>query len=253
MAMHTIRRMLARMTLALGMAALLSGCLLAPGSFVSTLDLRKDGQFSFTYSGEISMVGLSRLSQMADNEEGGGEQAGGDDGEAFKALLGGIDPADPAAGEEIAGNLARQKGWNRVEYRGDGLFSVDFAIASSMSHDFVFPLIEDLPMANNFVQAHLREGNVVRIEAPGFSAEGAGASPASGFLQAATMGGGEEEGETPSPLPELDGRFTITTDAAILANNTDEGPQNVANGQQLSWVVNRRLQAAPMALIRLGE
>jgi len=51
----------------------------------------------------------------------------------------------------------------------------------------------------------------------------------------------------------LDGTFTITTDGAILANNTDEGPAAGTTGKQLSWKITRRTTAAPMALIQLGN
>ena len=54
-------------------------------------------------------------------------------------------------------------------------------------------------------------------------------------------------------LPVLDGTFTITTDGAILANNTDEGPLATTAGKQLSWKVTRRTNAAPMAMIQLGN
>lgn len=272
----------------LGLALALSGCLLSPGEFNSALDLRKDGRFTFTYEGEIYILALSNLSDMAESGTEFVEQPCHDDDyeerpctaseleqqrtewaeaqersrsekerneEAFKAMMGGIDPGNPEAAKELAASLSKQAGWNRVEYKGDGLFSVDFAIASRMSHDFTFPVFERFPMANAFVQANLRTGNVVRIEAPGYSAQSAGGNPMTGMLQAAAMADDKsgEGGEKAPAVPELKGTFTITTDGEILANNTDEGPQTVANGQSLSWKVSRLSAAAPMALIRLSN
>ena len=49
----------------------------------------------------------------------------------------------------------------------------------------------------------------------------------------------------------IDGTFTIRTDGAVVSNNTDEGPQAGAAGQQLSWTINARTNAVPMAVIRL--
>ncbi len=46
------------------LALTLSACLLTPGRFVSALDLRKDGQFSFTYKGEISLYGIAQIAAM---------------------------------------------------------------------------------------------------------------------------------------------------------------------------------------------
>ena len=44
---------------ALGLALVLAGCMFAPGKFVSELDLRKDGGFTFHYQGELYVLGLS--------------------------------------------------------------------------------------------------------------------------------------------------------------------------------------------------
>lgn len=46
------------------LALTLSACLLTPGRFVSALDIRKDGQFSFTYKGEISLYGIAQIAAM---------------------------------------------------------------------------------------------------------------------------------------------------------------------------------------------
>ena len=44
---------LARLVVALAAPLLLASCFLSPGKFVSTLDIRKDRSFTFTYVGEI--------------------------------------------------------------------------------------------------------------------------------------------------------------------------------------------------------
>ena len=50
--------------LACGLSLLLAACLLSPGRFASTLDIRQDGHFTFTYKGEIYMLALSKMSEM---------------------------------------------------------------------------------------------------------------------------------------------------------------------------------------------
>jgi hypothetical protein len=261
---------------------LLTSCLLMPGRFMSTLDVRKDGRFSFAYTGEIHMLALSKLATEASDanatfkpapchkDDGLEERSCSaaeivaqrnswqeerrqaaekrrQDAEAMKAMLGGIDPSNPRAAEDLAQRLRRQTGWKRVTYQGDGLFDVEFAISGRLDHDFTFPTIERLPMANAFVQIELRKDGTVRIDAPGFTAGSAG-EPFRGMMQgvAAKNSGGPT-------FPEIDGRFTITTDGAILANNTDEGPQTDPSGQKLDWVVSMRSPAAPTALIRTGS
>jgi hypothetical protein len=284
MTVHAFLRRASRAAIGLGMAALLASCFFAPGKFTSQLDLRKDGSFTFAYHGEIYMLAVSQMSEMAKKQEFKPEpchdeeynernctadelkqqrsdweaQQAGKKAEdqrqmkAMQALLGGIDPSDPKAAQEIVDRLSRQKGWSNVAYKGNGLFTADFSITSTMSHDFQFPVVEGFPMSNSFVIATLRDGNQVRIEAPGFSAQSFTGNPMSGVLEAVEAGK-KKPGEDQPQAPKLDGTFTITTDGAILANNTDEGPQPVANGQQLSWQINSRTANAPLALIRLGD
>ncbi len=273
---------------ALGLA--LAGCLLTPGKFTSELDIRKDGRFAFTYTGEIHLLALSKLAEMGRGAAGSetftpqpcqAEDSGEErscsqaeieeqkrlwqeertrdgerrqkDNESMKAMLGGIDPADPKAAEEFAARLRRQAGWRKVEYKGDGLFQVDFALNGTLGHDFSFPTIERFPMANAFVQISLRADRSVRIDAPGFAPAAAG-EPYRGMMQGMAQGMGEGSGTNAAPgFPAIDGKFTLRTDGAILANNTDEGPQADPAGQRLDWTVNMRSQAAPMALVRLAQ
>jgi hypothetical protein len=59
---------------ALGLAVIapmgLSGCLLLPGEFNSDMTVMADGQFSFTYKGQIQMVGLANLLNNTLDAEG---------------------------------------------------------------------------------------------------------------------------------------------------------------------------------------
>lgn len=268
------------------LALLVSACLLTPGKFTSTLDLRKDGRVAFTYVGEIRMLALSKLAAMADKgkpanaemieppclddaakvrpctakeradqkrewaeSQKSAAERKARESEQMKALLGGIDPSSPQAAEELAARLRRQAGWRSVVYKGDGLFVVDFAIAGRLDHDFTFPTVERFPMANAFVQLTRRSDATVRIDAPGF-----GASSGAGNPFAAMMAGmGAMESKDAPALPQFEGAFTLTTDGAVLANNTDEGPQPDPAGQRLSWTVNARQAAPPTALVRLGN
>lgn len=268
----------------------LAACIVSPGKFESTFEVRRDGTFTFTYDGQIYLLALSRLAEMsaateeefvetpcyndedfeerpctaeeiAEQREYWEQQADARkqqrerEAEQMRQFLGGIDPADPAAAEELATRLRRQEGWRRVEYRGDGLFEVEFSLSSRLGHDFAFPTLERFPMSNSFVIANLRQGNSVRIEAPGFSVQGGGnpyQSMMSGMATAFPAASAAEGGEALPQIPEMDGTFRIVTDGRVLANNTDEGPSQGAGGQVLEWKVNRRTQAPPMALIQLG-
>ncbi|MBC2664879.1 hypothetical protein H7F51_05055 [Novosphingobium flavum] len=268
----------------LGLA--LSACLLTPGRFTSALDLRRDGRFSFTYSGEIRMLALSKLAEKAqaeknaftpsdcfdenmakrpckatelaeqrktwDDERKASADRRARESEQMKALLGGIDPSSPAAAEELATRLRRQAGWKSVIYKGDGLYVVDFSLSGRLDHDFAFPTIERFPMANPFIQLTRRADGSVRVDAPGFGPASGAGNPFTAMMSGAMSEMGGAAGKAPA-LPTFDGTFTITTDGQVLANNTDEGPQPDPAGQRLAWVLNARSAAAPTALVRLGQ
>ena len=139
------------MSFAAAIAILLTGCLLSPGKFTSQLDLKNGGTFAYSYDGEIYLLALSKLAELgnkaenADNEfieqpcysdddfeertctvdeiaeqkrewDAGLEgriKSQKEEAEMMSAMLGGIDPADPEAAEELANRLRRQKGWNK--------------------------------------------------------------------------------------------------------------------------------------------
>ncbi len=292
--MGTRSKRIAATGLITALALLLGGCLLSPGSFTSQLDLRKSGSFAFSYKGEVYLLALSKLAELgnkvdnADTEfveqpcyseeefeertcsqdeiaeqkrDWQGElerkaKSKKEEAEMMRGLLGGIDPADPQAAQELADRLRRQKGWNSVEYKGDGLFVVDFAIGGRLDHDFLFPTIEGFPMSNFFVLVANRNGGTVRVDAPGFSAQ-AGGNPLSGMM--AGMAGAFSQAEDkenekgPAAIPELNGTFRVVTDGEILANNTDEGPIASAAGKVLEWNVSKRTQVAPTALIKISD
>lgn len=266
---------------------LLGACMLLPGKFASDLVLRRDGTFSYAYKGEIYLLALSKMAAEERSKNQGnaafepstcyGEQSGEErecspeeiteqkrqweEGLAasradaaekkkseeamMKSMLGGIDPSDPRAAQEFAERLRRQRGWKSVIDKGDGRFEVEYAITGKLDHDFTFPTIEKFPMITPFVSLIRRSDGTVRIEAPAFSSS-ATSSPMMGMAAASANEKSGADG-----MPTLDGVLTLTTDGAILANNTDEGPAATPGGRKLEWKVNARTTAAPTALVRI--
>lgn len=278
-------------------ALTLTGCFMTPGKFTSELVITGPDSFTFTYEGEIFFLGLSKLAQMeaaqeeftptecfndetyevrectteeldtqrADWEAGAKERAEQAKKQAkeMAALMGGIDPSDPKAAEELVKLLQRQKGWERVVHKGDGVFDVTYRANGTMGHDFMFPLIEGFPTTNPFVQVFLRNGGQVRINAPGFTtqtSEAAGIGTVLGagsFPSLAAMGAAQEKGKAGDEaaampgVPVIDGTFTVRAAPGmrILANNTDEGPVAGTAGEALVWRINKRTSQMPTALI----
>lgn len=284
-----------------GFALALSGCFMSPGKFTSELAITGPDSFTFSYDGEIFFLGLSKLTQMdamstdaftancyddetfetrdcrpeeeatqrEEWEAGAAERAAESKKQAqqMAAIMGGIDPSDPKAAEELVTLLKRQKGWNRVVHKGDGVFDISYRVSSTMGHDFMFPLIEGFPATNPFVQMILRSGGQVRINAPGFAAQsadsaGMGAMMGMGSIAGlAALGAAEEakktggdSGSVPG-IPVIDGSFTVRAAPGmrVLANNTDEGPAISADGEVLTWRITARTAQAPTALIAMAR
>ncbi len=272
--MTIVRKLIAGAGL-LASTALLSGCIFQPGNFDATLHINADRQFAFSYQGEIVMAGLNDLADMAQEAESAEPCYAEDSGkerpcteeelaaraqeqamgrQMMQGMIGGIDMSDGEEIAQMAAMLERQRGWNSVEFVGEGVFVVDFAITSTLGHDFDFPTFEDMPMSNSFVSVRLRDDGRARISAPGFAPMGG--SPFGsmmGMFAAMAEAEGQESDSPPVEMRPIEGTFRIVTDARILANNTDEGPVSDPRGEMLVWDIGANTTAAPTALIEFAE
>lgn len=291
----TLRR-LSLAGFAAALSLLLAACFVTPGKFDAALDLRKDGRFSYSYKGEIFVLGLSDLARMADgaddanakfapipcfeidqpeqerpctSDELDRQKADWEterqeaaarrkrESEQLRTMLGGLDPTDPKAAEELASRLRRQHGFTSVTYKGNGLYFVDFRVTGTLSHDFVFPTMEKMPNVVPFFVLNRRNDGSVRLDSPAFaSTDGGMGLPFGNFAQMAAAekakASPEEAARIPD-FPQIDGRFVLTTDGEILANNTDEGPKADPAGKRLEWTITPRDKVGPMALIGLTK
>lgn len=172
--------------------------------------------------------------------------------EQISAIIGGIDPTDPEAEKKLAEVLMRQKGFKSVVAKGDGLFEVSYSISGTLSHDYMFPMMEDFPTTNPFVQLFLRDGDRVRVNALGFAPQSIN-NPMTSLMTLAGgfPGGRSNEMEALSDIPATQGTFTIVTTGDILANNTDEGPTNDGARKRLTWTIDASTKATPTALIKM--
>lgn len=270
------KRLFAAATL-LASTTMLSGCLFQPGTFDATMHITTDRQFAFAYRGEIVMAGMNELAEMAANTESAkpcvdemdskerpctdAELAERASDEAMgrqimQGMVGGVDLSNPENVAEMTAMLERQAGWNSVEFVGDGVFDVDFSITSTLGHDFDFPTFEDMPISNGFVQARLRDDGRAHISAPGFSPAGGNPMAAVFMGMFGAFAEGAAEGEGPPPgmdMRQPEGTFRLITDATILTNNTDEGPQPDPRGQMLVWEIDGRTTAPPAALLQFAN
>jgi len=253
--------------------ALLTGCLLTAGEFTAEMTVGADGEFSYSYRGEIILAsndepaGLGSPSGFEGNEamcfkESTGQprpctpaeiaeqqEATGAVDQAFdlamsgvaeqqremtRLLLGGVDPSDEASMRAFAERLSGQNGWRSVVYRGNGVFDVDFAITGRLDRDFVFPVAPEIALILPMVTATPRGDGTVLIHDPAFVRD----------ANDAAMG---VEGQAPEG-PRANGVFTITTDSEVVATNAPDRQTGV-----LRWTIAEQPQPRPTATIRLAR
>jgi hypothetical protein len=275
---------------ALGALVLLSGCLLTPGKFDAALTVRKDGSFTYHYTGEIVLMtgqsfadlgagpaeeAFDPATQVCTDEGMSGDleavarectaaeietkrkewEAGKADrardkkaeDERTRAMFGGMDVSDPKTMDDFARRLQGYEGWKRVVHKGKGVFEVDYEVSARLDHDFVFPVFPTIDFIIPFVEVNRAVGGKVRISAPAFVQGSDSSLRAFAGNQGGSMGGG-----TGGDLPRPQGRFTVTTDAEVLTNNTQEGPAPGAGGTRvLTWTVGPLDAKKPEALLQL--
>ena len=264
---------------------LLTACLVTPGKFTSTMDIARNGEFTFRYQGEIYMTGIGSLMAMAKSEEedeqftptcydteydvrectaaeasekrtewekGTLERAESDakSAEIMKQMIGGFDPTDPKQTEKFIAGVLKQKGWKSIVHKGDGVFDVEYELSGRLDRDFQFPVLEQMRSGAPFVQAIVRNDATVRVATPGLVTEDQ--SGMQSLMGLAAIGDSSKNEKLPD-LPQPDGTFTVTTDAVILTNNTEEGPRDKGGRKMLSWTVTGQTRTAPETLLQLTQ
>ncbi len=171
----------------------------------------------------------------------------------FATMLGGIDPKDPKTIDRFTREVERLAAWNKVEHLGNGLFMIDYSTKGKLADDYAFPVIPRYAIGEPMIHITRWDNGRVRVEAPSFHSD-------SDFTTLAMLGGGAAAamagGKTPDVQPiAASGTFTLITDARILANNTEEGPEDTdAKGmQKLSWSIGPASFGPPMALLKLVQ
>lgn len=169
----------------------------------------------------------------------------------FAMLLGGINPEDPETIKRFTKEVERLAAWNKVEHLGNGLFMIDYSTSGKLADDFAFPVIPRYAIGEPMIHITRWDNGRLRVEAPAFKTDpdlsvmammGAGS-----MMGMSGMGGGKK----PAEPVAVKGTFTLTTDARIIANNTEEGPESVGGMEVLRWDVGPASYGAPMALLKL--
>ena len=251
---------LSKLLLMLLMPFALTSCLLTPGKFVSTLRVDADRRFTFTYTGEVIAIDLGNefakgMKDAPAPDQGTDPTAADDDDPVLqkiaaqkravpndakptKPLQPDAKAANDAKNRAIATALAREAGYRKVTYLGEGKFSIDYAISGTLDRGFVWPYNLDAEIVFPFVVLEVRGNSTIRIKAPGFANQNDAAKG---------MAGLDGAGKAPS---QLDGSFTLDTDAEIVSQNNEDGAVTTGARKIVTWKATPTSKDAPSAVLR---
>ena len=223
-----------RLALIAAAPLMLVSCLLTPGKFVSSLDIRKDRSFTFTYAGEVIAAEEKMTGAESDCDEG-------EEGCDVNALA--RKKADKAAEQEaklreVAEALRREAGYRSVEYLGNRKFRVDYAVSGRLDRNFIYPFNSDATAIMPWIAIELRKDGTARMKAPGFGED-------------EMVSGMGPTGPLSESSGQREGTFTLTTDAELVMQNEESGIQPGPGGtKRVVWRVTPATKAAPTAVLR---
>jgi hypothetical protein len=143
----------------------------------------------------------------------------------------------------FAAKLMKYEGWRSVQYRGKGVFVVDYHFEGSAKQDFAFPMLPDNDLLIPFVAIRRRSDGSVLVTAPALTGGGGPLASRAGAAASGAMMDG--------PVSKAEGRFTVITDGEILTNNSEDGAAPNPRGRAVHWDVSPSSTKIPETLIRL--
>ncbi|MDB5670756.1 MAG: hypothetical protein JWO25_1715 [Alphaproteobacteria bacterium] len=237
-----------RLAAILAMPLLLASCLLSPGKFTASLDIRKDRSFTFAYQGEVIMLDPSEsmassmagamggeVSKPSESEDTANKSEDVADVAANKSA-----PAEPSAQtiaqrKAIAEALSKEAGYRSVEYLGGNKMRVDYLVTGKLDRNFVYPLNIDAMAIIPWMAIELRKDGTARMMAIAFGDSNQNMAGATGKPDVSAA--------------ERDGIFTFTTDATLVMQNNEAGLA-AGPGTKVVWRVTPTSKAVPTAVVR---
>jgi hypothetical protein len=155
----------------------------------------------------------------------------------------GLPGLDDESNRAFAAKLGKYAGWRSVQYRGKGVFDVDYHFEGRATQDFLFPALPDNDFLIPFIAIRRRADGSALVTAPSLTGGAGPIAARAGSAAASAAKGG--------PVSKAAGRFTVITDGEILTNNSEDGSTAHALGRQVHWDVSATSSKIPETLIRL--
>lgn len=238
--------LLARLATLLLLPLALASCVLTPGQFTSTLSIDADRSFRFSYVGEVIQA-AEDIDTSAPFGDLGKATDKPDDAASLERDKARKKAETERKNRALAAALAKEAGYRKVTYLGDGVFMIDYAITGTLDHGFFWPFNVDAEAILPFIAIELRQDGVVRVKAPAFANEvGKGTPGVSAMPGADAMKG----------VDRLDGVFTFDTNADIISQSSEDGVTTTGTGptarKTMTWRATPALKTPPTVVLRLG-
>ncbi len=221
----------------------------AAAAVAAAADAAADAAASDVEERECTAAEIAEQKTTWDEQQAESKKKKEEQKKMFAMMLGGIDPKDPDTIKRFTKEVERLAAWNKVEHLGDGVFMIDYSTKGHLADDFAFPVIPRYALGEPMIHVTRWDNGRVRVEAPSFHND-----PDFSAMAMLGAGGmmGMAGGKKPADPIKVKGTFTLTTDAKILANNTEEGPEDTAGGLQiLRWDIGPATFGPPMALLKM--
>jgi hypothetical protein len=234
-----------RLATILAAPLLLASCLLTPGKFTSSLDIRKDRTFTFAYRGEVLLLdpseaigkGMKALDGSGDGAETPRSESPPANDAMHIGVAGNENPQQlEAQRESIVEALSKEEGYRSVEYLGGDKFKVDYQVTGRLDRNFVYPVNIDAMAIIPWIAIELRKDGTARMMAIAFGESNSGAG-AMGAAKPNNTAAGRE------------GVFTFTTDANLVMQNNEAG-MAPGPGTKVVWRITPTTKAVPTAVVR---
>jgi hypothetical protein len=243
---------------------LLSSCYLVPSGFSASLDVRRDGSFTYRYVGDIAYVLPPTPTEIWDDASAKCNTADGkaemcsstqlkQQRDAFEqaqsarrrnidelADLIGFNPADEQANHEIAADMMTKRGWKSVFYKGGGVFAVIYEIKGNIDRDFVFPHVPQAEIIIPFLTLQPSIRGDVHIGAPALTG---------GTIRKILHGNmGMASDQDMQYFDRINGQFVLTTDAQIKAHTGKiVKPTRSGTLTKIIWTIEKAVLADRVA------
>jgi hypothetical protein len=233
-----------RLAFLLAAPLLLASCLLSPGKFTASLDIRKDRSFTFAYQGEVLLLDPSEgigkgmdkaVGQVGDADKGEKANGAEDQDRSVPARVT-MSEAPETQRKAILEALSKEEGYRSVEYIGGNKFKVDYQLSGKLDRNFVYPLNIDAMAIIPWIAIELRKDGTARMMAIAFGDSNSMAGPAGSM-------------KPDSGSPGREGIFTFTTDANLVMQNNEDGTAP-GPGTKVVWKITPTTKAVPTAVVR---